>query len=175
MLDLYKADAKYLQYLRTFDKKVLMNHGIDRPYLGVILTLTTNNQTIEYFAPLSSPKNKYISMKNTIDFIKINNGKLGVINLNNMIPLANNTYSKIKINSLTDKKYKTLLRKQYNWIIANQKTIITKAKDLHNKMIAYDSTLNTFEIKVKSRCCDFLLLEGICNKYTNQTQNTQIK
>lgn len=168
MLDLYTVDSKYLQYLSTFDKKVLINHGIDRPYLGIILTFSTSNQTIKYFAPLSSPKNKHLSMKNTIDFIKINNGTLGAINLNNMIPLVNNTYSKIKINSLSDKKYKILLRKQYNWITTNQNSIITKAKDLHNKMIADNSTLNKFEIRVKSRCCDFLLLEGICNKYNNQ-------
>ena len=168
MLDLYTVDSKYLQYLRTFDKKVLINHGIDRPYLGIILTFSTSNQTIKYFAPLSSPKKKHLSMKNTIDFIKINNGILGAINLNNMIPLINGTDSKIKINSLSDKKYKILLRKQYNWIRGNQITIITRAKDLHNKMIQDDSKLSTFEIKVKSRCCDFLLLEGICDKYNNQ-------
>lgn len=175
MLDLYTVDSKYLQYLRTFDKKVLINHGIDRPYLGIILTFNASNQTIKYFAPLSSPKKKHLSMKNTIDFIKINNGTLGAINLNNMIPLINGTYSKIKINSLSDKKYKILLRKQYNWITTNQNSIITKAKDLHNKMIQDDSKLNTYEIQVKSRCCDFLLLEGICDKYNNQTKNTQIK
>lgn len=168
MLDLYTVDSKYLQYLRTFDKKVLINHGIDRPYLGIILTFNTSNQTIKYFAPLSSPKKKHLTMKNNLDFIKIDNGVLGAINLNNMIPLVNGTYSKIKINSLTDKKYKTLLGKQLNWIVVNQNIIIKRAKDLHNKMIADNSTLNKFEIRVKSRCCDFLLLEGICDKYNNQ-------
>ena len=113
-------------------------------------------------------------MKNNLDFIKIDNGKLGAINLNNMIPLINGTYSKIKINSLTDKKYKLLLGKQFNWIVVNQNTIITTAKNLHNKMIADVSKLTKYEIRVKSRCCDFLLLEGICDKYNNQTQNTQI-
>ena len=56
MLDLYTVDSNYLQYLRAFDKKVLINHGIDRPYLGIILTFSTSSQTIKYFAPLSSPK-----------------------------------------------------------------------------------------------------------------------
>lgn len=150
MLDLYTVDSKYLQYLRTFDKKVLINHGIDRPYLGIILTFNTSNQTIKYFAPLSSPKKKHLSMKNTIDFIKINNGTLGAINLNNMIPLINGTYSKIKINSLSDKKYKILLRKQYNWITTNQNSIITKAKNLTNKknMINYIHKVNVHRLSL---------------------------
>lgn len=44
----------------------------------------------EYIAPLGSLKPKHLTMKNNIDFIKIDNGKLGVINLNNMIPVNKN-------------------------------------------------------------------------------------
>ena len=175
MLELYRIDNSYLNYLRTYDTKVIKNHGIDRPYVGILLNIITRGQIIEYFAPLSSPKHKHLKMKNTIDFIKIDNGQLGAINLNNMIPLVSNYYSLIDINKVTPPSYKNLLIDQITWIRGNQNTIITRAKNLHNKMIADVSTLNTYEIKVKSRCCDFLLLEGICDKYNNQTQNTQIK
>lgn len=174
MLKLYNIDNNYLNYLRTYDNRVIKNHGIDRPYVGIILKVTIRGKIIKYFAPLSSPKRKHLKMKNTIDFIKIDNGKYGAINLNNMIPLASHHATLIDINKVNPPTYKNLLTNQITWIRANQNTIISKAKNLHNKMIQDDSKLSTFEINVKSRCCDFLLLEGICDKYNNQTPNTQI-
>lgn len=44
-------------------------------------------------------------MKNTIDFFKIRNGELGVVNFNNMIPAMKNNYKVINLNDLKDKKY----------------------------------------------------------------------
>ena len=64
-----------------------------RPFVGIILKI--NN--INYFAPLSSPKEKHKKMKNNIDFLKINNGRDGVINLNNMIQIPYQYYYKIDI------------------------------------------------------------------------------
>ena len=51
-----------------------------RPFVGVLLEINK----CKYFAPLSSPKPKHIKMKNQVDFYKIDSGKLGAINLNNM-------------------------------------------------------------------------------------------
>lgn len=36
------------------------------------------------FAPLSSPKPKYQKLKSKLDFLKIDNCKLGAINFNNI-------------------------------------------------------------------------------------------
>ena len=165
MLYLFTVDNNYLNYLRTFDDKVLFNHGIDRPYVGIILSLSTPDGSINYFAPLSSPKKKHKTMKNNIDFIKIDSGNLGAINLNNMIPLVNGTYSKIDINSIKDKNYNILLSKQIRWIRSNKSNITSQAYSLHRKMAQDDSSLNSFELKVKSRCCNFSLLEDVANKY----------
>ena len=165
MLYLFTVDNNYLNYLRTFDDKVLFNHGIDRPYVGIILSLSTPDGSINYFSPLSSPKKKHKTMKNNIDFIKIDSGNLGAINLNNMIPLVNNTYSKIDINSIKDKNYQILLSKQIRWIRSNKSNITSKAYSLYRKMAQDDSSLNSFELKVKSRCCNFSLLEDVANKY----------
>ena len=165
MLYLFTVDNNYLNYLRTFDDKVLFNHGIDRPYVGIILSLSTPDGSINYFAPLPSPKKKHKTMKNNIDFIKIDSGNLGAINLNNMIPLVNGTYSKIDINSIKDKNYNILLSKQIRWIRSNKSNITSKAYSLYRKMAQDDSSLNSFELKVKSRCCDFSLLEDVANKY----------
>ena len=165
MLYLFTVDNNYLNYLRTFDDKVLFNHGIDRPYVGIILSLSTPDGSINYFAPLSSPKKKHKTMKNNIDFIKIDSGNLGAINLNNMIPLVNGTYSKIDINSIKDKNYNILLSKQIRWIRSNKSNITSQAYSLYRKMAQDDSSLNSFELKVKSRCCNFSLLEDVANKY----------
>ena len=165
MLYLFTVDNNYLNYLRNFDDKVLFNHGIDRPYVGIILSLSTPDGSINYFAPLSSPKKKHKTMKNNIDFIKIDSGNLGAINLNNMIPLVNNTYSKIDINSIKDKNYQILLSKQIRWIRSNKSNITSKAYSLYRKMAQDDSSLNSFELKVKGRCCNFSLLEDVANKY----------
>lgn len=59
-------------------------------------------------------------MKNTIDFFKIDNGNLGVINFNNMIPVKFNNYVLIDLDkkdlSSKEKKYQKLLKEQLLWL-----------------------------------------------------------
>ena len=82
-LKIYYIDNDYIDYLRKFDKRVPYNKTKTRPYVGVVYTF--NNQT--YFAPLSSPKPKHLTMnKDAIDIFKIKDGELGIVNINNMIP-----------------------------------------------------------------------------------------
>ena len=69
-----------------------------RPFVGIILKING----INYFAPLSSPKEKHLNMKNNIDFIKINKGRDGVINLNNMIPIPEEQCYEINIKEEND-------------------------------------------------------------------------
>ena len=75
----------------------------------------------EYFAPLSSPKIKHKKLKNTLDLIKIKNGKYGVINFNNMIPVYEEVYSVFDLNNkpidtLEIKRFE-LLNNQLRWIV----------------------------------------------------------
>ena len=89
-LKIVKIDTDYCNYLRKFDKRVPINYAkkVNRPFIGVLF----NIGNIEYFAPLTSPKNKHLTMHNTIDFLKIKNGELEAINFNNMIPVMNDNY-----------------------------------------------------------------------------------
>lgn len=57
-----------------------------RSFIGIVFEI--NN--CEYFASLSSPKEKHLKMHNTLDFVKIDNGKFGAINFNNMMPIQSN-------------------------------------------------------------------------------------
>ena len=63
-----KIDSDYCNYLRKFDEKVIYNAGIKelRPFIGVLFTIDKK----EYFAPLSSPKEKHKNLTNTLDVIK---------------------------------------------------------------------------------------------------------
>lgn len=101
-------------------------------------------------------------MKSGIDFIKINNGRDGVINLNNMIPISLKDCIKIDIKKEIekDKKYGLILKYQIIWCNANKYQIMKKSERLY-----YLITENKSNIKVKERCCNFKLLEESLNQY----------
>ena len=147
---LVQVDYMYCNYLRKFDSKVCYNFGFKRirPFVGVLFEV--NN--ILYFAPLSSPKEKHLKMKNTIDFIKIDNGKLGAINFNNMIPVIEGCYEIIDLNNKNNEKYAHMLNMQLFWLNRNYDRIKYKAKTLYNKYIN-----NTLDKRIKNRCCNFPL------------------
>lgn len=161
-MKLVKIDHHYCDYLRRFDSRVSYNAGQKelRPFIGILFTI--NN--VEYFAPLSSPKNKHSKIKNTLDIFKINEGKLGVINYNNMIPVNKSNYEVFDLNkqadSATEEKRLILMRKQMRFITANQKEI------LKNSLLLYKLyKQNNLPIRIKSRCCNFILLEEKCMEY----------
>lgn len=95
-------------------------------------------------------------MKNTIDFLKIDEGKLGAINFNNMIPIPIEQCKKIDVENEPDEAYKTLLYKQINWCNDKENNIIilNKARKLYEKVIS-----NKLPQRIIDRCCDFKLLE----------------
>ena len=159
-----KVDSNYCDYLRKFDNKVSYNAGSKelRPFIGVLFYIGK----IMYFAPLSSPKEKHIRLKAKPDLIKIDDGKLGVVNLNNMIPVTEKLISLIDLNKPVSNKeeiqYIKLLKKQLNWLNHNQIKIREKALKLYNKYVY--NKLNSY---VKERCCNFKLLEEKCKEYND--------
>ena len=66
-LKLVKLDTDYCNYLRKYDSKVPYNAGTKdlRTFIGVLFMV----EKCEYFAPLSSPKEKHKKLKNTLDLI----------------------------------------------------------------------------------------------------------
>lgn len=159
-----KVDSKYCDFLRKYDDKVSYNAGNKelRPFIGVLFTI--NN--MEYFAPLSSPKEKHIHLRNTLDLIKIDKGRYGVINLNNMIPVTKKNYKELDLNrtSLNEKEFFRieLLRNQLRWITSNKKQILNKSMLLY-RLHKEDQ----LPLSLKKRCCNFTLLEKKCEEYNN--------
>ena len=164
-LKLVKVDSIYCDYLRQFDNKVMYNANNKelRPFVGILFEV--NNYM--YFAPLSSPKKKHLKMKNQIDFLKIDNGKLGAVNFNNMIPVQKQQYTYIDLNKKVvnkkEEKYQKLLKEQIYWLNRNQEKLRQKAKKLYNK---YSN--NTLNNNMMARCCNYKILEKQCKEYNRK-------
>lgn len=131
-----------------------------RPFVGILFTINK----CEYFAPLSSPKEKHKKLKNTIDLIKIKNGEYGVVNFNNMIPVTKQNYIEFNLkqipNTKKEKSRLNLLRNQLRWLTSHKKDIYIKSKllyELYRK--------NKLPINVKERCCNYVLLETKCKEF----------
>ncbi|HOZ54282.1 MAG TPA: type III toxin-antitoxin system ToxN/AbiQ family toxin [Bacilli bacterium] len=160
--EIVKIDSEYCDYLRGFDARVTYNKNEKslRPFLGALIEI--NN--CKYFAPLSSPKPKHEKMKNIIDFIKIDGGKLGAINFNNMIPVKENNYVLVdlntKLSSRDDIIYQNLLKEQLRWLNKNKSSILKASNKLY-----FSYVNNSLSINIRNRCCNFLLLEEKCNLY----------
>ncbi len=153
-LKFYRADTAYCEFLRTTDKNVSYVDDLKstRPFVGILLTI----KGIHYFAPLTSPKAKHRTIKNHVDFLKINGGEWGAINFNNMIPIHPNNLAELdtKIlpsDSKADIDYKNLLVNQLSWCNAHKIVIIKQAKVLYDLI-----TKKRARPELVNRCCDFI-------------------
>ena len=163
-LKIVKVNSQYCDYLRKFDKRVPYNMGYKelRPFIGILFTVGE----FEYFAPLSSPKEKHKTLKNTLDLIKIKDGEYGVINFNNMIPVTNNNYVAFDLHKKSKNKSEIfrieLLTNQLRWLTLNKKEVYNKSKLLYNLY-----KFNKLSQNIKDRCCNYPLLEEKCIEYNN--------
>lgn len=152
-MNFYRITDEYIQFLKQIDGKILNNFNENqrRPYCGVIITIGVH----QYFAPLSSykPKKHDKIRNNTIFKVygKDETEKLAVIHLNNMFPILQSEIEWMDF-SLEGEKYKTLLEKEYSYIISNQEDIKNKALKLYHDVKKGNSFL-------KKLSCDFILLE----------------
>ncbi|MFI3206070.1 MAG: type III toxin-antitoxin system ToxN/AbiQ family toxin [Clostridia bacterium] len=162
----HTVNTDYCNYLRKSDPRVpyTMDKKSIRPFVGIVFTVNNHN----YYAPLTSPKQKHISMKNQVDFLKINDGKWGAINFNNMIPVPSELLNKIELrhyenDSVEEQHYKNLLANQLSWCNSNKDKIIKQAEKLYIMI-----TSNKAREALLNRCCNFKLDEENCLKYINQ-------
>lgn len=162
---LVRLDTKYCDYLRSFDNKVPYNYNEKelRPFVGVLFEI--NN--CMYFAPLSSPKAKHLKLKSKLDFLKIDNGKLGAINFNNMLPVKARNIIKLDLDkeclTKSEELYTKLLKEQIYWLNRNNEKLYGRSQKLYNKYL--DGTLDK---NIAKRCCNFKLLEEKCIEYNNK-------
>ncbi len=164
--NLYWIDMKYIRNLQNKDKRVYsvspQKGKQNRPYLGILVLIHGQ----KYCIPLSKGKDKYLNMKDRIDFsrIIIDGEIVAGLNFSRMIPVEIMQLSKVdlkirKRDNEEVKKRKETYKKELEWCNTNKKIIIDKANVLYEK---YNSGV---PFKRKKDCLNFLELEEICKKY----------
>jgi len=166
-LKLVIVKTEYCNFLKKYDKKVIYNFDKKkrRPFVGVLFEV--NNCL--YFAPLTSPKPKHLTMKNSLDFYRIDNGKLGAINFNNMIPVKENNIEIINHKNINDSQYSKLLKQQLRYLKRNQNDIFKLSKILYNSY-----TKRRLNKQMRERCCNFSLLEKKCYEYNKRKEKISL-
>lgn len=152
-LNFYVLPDEYIAYMSTYDKRICFNKEHKRPYIGIIFKV----ENINYFAPFTSPKPKHKTMRQSIDYVKIDDGNLGLINLNNMIPVPLQICERVDLKTMEYTKYKRLMQKQYLWcnIEENYNNIIQNAKRLY--YLVCEGKCNK---SLMDRCCNYKMLEN---------------
>ena len=157
-IKLYEIDPEYVQYLSGYAAHLFHNKQLgqsnERKYIGVILTV--NN--MDYFAPLSSFKDKHARMQESIDFIKVK--RYAVININNMFPVPDGLATYVDISKEKNEHYRSLLLAEYRTIKSMQQRI------RKNAVIVYKHRIeNGTSTSLGKRCNDFKLLEEASRNY----------
>ncbi|MGN0589492.1 MAG: type III toxin-antitoxin system ToxN/AbiQ family toxin [Ruminiclostridium sp.] len=179
-LKLFNIDLKYVRDLSFVDDNVMsVSPQIgksSRPFVGILLLVEGQ----KYCVPLSSPKPKFQNKKNAIDFVRILDETkhnehstpviIGVLNFNNMIPVADDVVTEIdiKINkgdSPKTAKYKELLTKQLDWCRKNELNILSHANRLYSLVTKHPEKNRN----LTRRCCDFKKLEAVLEKRQEKT------
>ena len=162
--------SNYLKYLGIYENKVSLK--ANRPFIGIVFKV--NNK--EYFAPLSSPKEKHKRMKTNIDFFKIDKGNLGIINFNNMIPVINNDLCRNKLDlemlskslNTDDIKYFRLLKNQLKYFEKNKNIILAKAEKIYNIFTKNLDKLSESQKKMYRRVNNFKVLEHASKEFEKE-------
>ena len=162
--------SNYLKYLGIYENKVSLK--ANRPFIGIVFKV--NNK--EYFAPLSSPKEKHKGMKTNIDFFKIDKGNLGIINFNNMIPVINNDLCRNKLDlemlskslNTDDIKYFRLLKNQLEYCEKNKNIILAKAEKIYNIFTKNLDKLSESQKKMYGRVNNSKVLEHASKEFENE-------
>ena len=153
---------KYDNKVANIDYKVKL-----KPYIGIIVNINNFN----YYVPISSVKEKHYSIKEDMDFIKISqkNKILGVLNLNNMIPILDEDISILKYKEI--EKYRNFNsekeKKLYISLLNFELKLINKmiGKIRKSALKLYKEKQNNPNSLISKRCCDFKLLERMCVLY----------
>lgn len=154
-LKIYRITDKYINYLKGTDNKVPHNKNNHRPYVGIVLYVGE----FQYFVPLESPKPNHQNIKSGKHLLKLDNGNLGLMGFNNMIPVHKSALIYFDINSEQDEKYRELLKRQASWINKNKAKIYERASKTYYTVSMKN---NDFMNRV---CCDFKKLEKACKNY----------
>ena len=151
----FHISEHYIRYLHSIDKRVQHNKGQRRPYVGIVLSINS----VDYYVPLESPKPNHKNIKSGGPILKLDNGRLGIMGFNNMIPVLPNSLIPFDILNIQDEKYKMLLLNQLSYCNKHRDLILQRAATTYRKAISKKIPL------YNSVCCNFEKLERKSRKY----------
>ena len=151
----YHVREGYIEFLHKVDNRVQMNKGQKRPYVGIVLSIAG----YDYYVPLESPKPNHANIKSGGPVLKLDDGKLGIMGFNNMIPVRKYCLNDFDFMAETGKRYPALLMNQLAYCEKNKELIASRAKKTYEKAVQGNTP---FYRKI---CCDFKRLESVCDKY----------
>ena len=151
----YHIQEKYINFLHSGDSRVQFNKGQRRPYVGIVLVI--NN--IKYYVPLESPKPNHGKIRSGGPVLKLDEGRLGLMGFNNMIPVPDCALVYFDFNDVEDIKYRNLLINQLNYCNGIKEIIINRANTTYQKAVSGKVPLYN---KV---CCNYKKLEGMAVSY----------
>lgn len=151
----YHIRDGYIDFLHKLDNRVQLNKGQRRPYVGIVLKIGS----YDYYVPLESPKPNHAKIKAGGPVLKLDDGKLGIMGFNNMIPVRKYQLLDFDILKEPDENYKALLLKQLEFCEKNRQIIFDRAKK------TYEKATNGKVPFYRRNCCDFKRLESNCDKY----------
>lgn len=154
-LRIYRVEEPYIRFLKSRDSRVQDNKGRRRPYVGVVLYVGS----YKYFVPMESPKPNHAKIRSGRHILKLDEGRLGLLGFNNMIPVPDAALIEFDIDQEPDKKYAELLRRQAAYINRNKATVLGHASSTYFHVV---NKKNDFLRKI---CCDFVKLEKACDHY----------
>ena len=157
-LKFYEINENYISYLSFYEPRLFLNKKSnqknERKYIGIVFQING----FDYFAPLSSFKEKHKYMKDSLDFIKIKD--YAVINLNNMFPVPPHERKYVDIKNEKDPHYRSLLISEYRFVKSIQEKILKNAQSLYKIKIREDNSSS-----LTKRCNNFIILEKACKEY----------
>lgn len=154
-LRIYRVTDHYIAFLHSRDSRVQFNKQTSRPYVGVVLHVGE----FKYFVPMESPKPHHKKIKPGTHILKMDDGRVGLLGFNNMIPVRDDVLITFDIAEEPDADYSALLQKQAYFCNRNKSEIFGKAAR------TYYDVVNGKNKFLASISCDFKKLEKACKQF----------
>ncbi len=177
---IYTIDVDYLKTLYSKDHNVyyVPEAYENKPFLGIVVIISK----YRYFIPFTSSKSRHTTMKNTgqdyflvtarMERTKIKKGTiykddldnkkyvthiLAQLDLRKMIPVPKGVYHIIDFNNISDKFYKDLLTKEFEFFKNKYLDIVNKVERIYTKQKTTG--------EVRKYYCNYSLLEKVCDNF----------
>lgn len=158
-------DEEYLNYLRTFERRIpVSDYGDDRykPFFGVLF----ERGELRYVTQISHPQPRHRKLKQQKDFYKVYDSAdtsrlIAVVNLNYMFPVPVSVMNPLRLKTIDQHRKFNSLEEKSKYI-----DLLNKELAQLRKMNLCDAARELYEIKYRfpdkplaARCLDYRALE----------------